>query len=176
MTDPCTSTSLDQYQTDIFFLSDLPLTHNNSSAAEFNRSPPEAGTSHDASHPPSSPMRRVFSPSPKKKSPLLPTSPLNTDTAVNTPVPEAQALSMKSSNVKPIAKTSRGNSIKSRDLQLTTQENERHYIKSTLSSGSLKENKVEGVKKDKLDTVMDAKGGSSDKSATGGRRVLRQRK
>lgn len=90
--------------------------------------------------------------------------------------------------MKPSAKISRSNAVKSKALKSISlvappvpQRNEGHYIKNTLSSGSLKENKVEGVvKKDKLDKDVSVKAGKvttgSDRSANGGRRVLRQRK
>lgn len=152
-------------------------------------SPSEANITCDITH--SSPplVKRVYSPpvrqetAPRKRSPL-PSShkDSNITEALHTP------LTAKSSNVKPAAKISRSNAVKPKVLKSISlvpppvpQENERHYIKNTLSSGSLKENKVEGiVKKDKLDKDISVKARKvttgSDRSANDGRRVLRQRK
>lgn len=179
------STSPDHYQTDIFFPSDLPPPSSTYEApSTSSSSPSKTDISRDLTYPPPSPVKRIFSPPThlenhqRKQSPMRSPQHLIMDsnfTEAHTP------LSAKSSNVKPTAKISRSNAIKSKGLKSMSiipppvpQENERHYIKSALSSGSLKENKVEGVVK--KDSIKAGKATtSSDRSATG-RRVLRQRK
>ncbi|KAF8426303.1 Borealin N terminal-domain-containing protein [Tirmania nivea] len=155
-------------------------------------SPSKTSISRVVTHPPSSPVKRVYSPLarqetvPRKYSPLPSSQIPHTDSSIiEAPL---TPLSAKSSNVKPAAKVSRSNAVKQKALKSISyvpppvpQENERHYIKNTLSSGSLKENKVEGVvKKDKLDKDVSMKAGKvttgSDRSTNGGRGVLRQRK
>ncbi|KAF8467731.1 hypothetical protein BDZ91DRAFT_793405 [Kalaharituber pfeilii] len=134
---------------------------------------------------PLSPVKRTLSPVLTPQGNIRKVSPLRSSQFSNT---DSNSLSAAESNYekgsegKPTMNLSRSNALKTRNIKTSTSTpqpptDEKQFVKSIGSSGSLKENKVEGLRKEKTTNGKAGKTSASIGTGThGGRRVLRARK
>jgi len=132
--------------------------------------------------PPLSPIKRVFSPPPSQKDRSGKISPLEPSQLPVTDNSQTESTTIKSST-KTSGKISRSNAAKSRNLKPMPlisppiSVEGQHPLKSVRSTGSLKENKFDGVKNDIVGNGKTNKTTALNSvGSVGGRRVLRARK